>query len=311
MLHNPEVVKTTAAQETLQIPNAFTVDVEDYFQVSAFEHRVSRKHWDSYDSRVEASTQKLLALLSKNSVCGTFFILGWVAERFPDLVKRIHGEGHEIASHGYWHHLIYKQEPEEFREDLIASRDAIVNACGVEVTAYRAPSFSITRRSFWAIDVLIECGFTVDSSIFPIAGHDRYGVPGAKREIHDLATIKGRITEFPPSAWYLGKYNIPVGGGYFRILPWAVSKKAIEKVRSHVGTAMFYIHPWEIDPEQPRVERIGWKSKFRHYTGQRFTYSRLERMFRTAPFASMSQVIEAYSARMPRQEHQFPKVSVA
>ena len=187
-----------------RIPNAFTVDVEDYFQVSAFEHRVSRKNWESYESRVELSTEKLLTLLKKEAVCGTFFILGWVADRFPDLVKRIHGSGHEIASHGYWHKLIYEQDPEDFRQDLIASRDAIANACGVEVTAYRAPSFSITRRSLWAIEVLVENGFSVDSSIFPIAGHDRYGLPGAKREIHELNTAKGKITEFPPSAWYLG-----------------------------------------------------------------------------------------------------------
>ena len=165
------------------IPNAFTVDVEDYFQVSAFEHRVSRKNWEKYESRVELSTEKLLCLLEKASVCGTFFVLGWVADRFPALVKRIHQCGHEVASHGYWHQLIYNQDPEDFREDLCASRDAIANACGVEVTAYRAPSFSITRRSYWAIEVLATNGFTVDSSIFPIAGHDRYGVPGAKKEI--------------------------------------------------------------------------------------------------------------------------------
>ncbi len=183
------------------------------------------------------------------------------------------------------------------------------NACGVEVSAYRAQVSRSRSDLTGRLTCLIECGFTVDSSIFPIAGHDRYGVPGAKREIHDLCTTGGRITEFPPSAWYIGKYNIPIGGGYFRIFPWAVSKKAIEKVRSHVGTAMFYIHPWEIDPEQPRVDGIRLESKFRHYTGQRFTYSRLERMFRTSPFASMSQVIEAHSALTPRTELPFPPVA--
>jgi polysaccharide deacetylase family protein (PEP-CTERM system associated) len=291
------------------IPNAFTVDVEDYFQVSAFEHRVSRKNWDSYESRVATSTEKLLALLTKTSTRGTFFILGWVADRFPALVKRIHDDGHEIASHGYWHKLIYSQQPEEFRQDLIDSRDAIANACGVEVTAYRAPSFSITQRSFWAIDILIECGFTVDSSIFPIVGHDRYGVPGAKREVHDLVADQGTLIEFPPSAWYVGKFNIPVGGGYFRIFPWPVSKKAIEKVRADVGTAMFYIHPWEVDPQQPRVAGIGWKSKLRHYTGQRTTYDRLEKMLTGSRFASMSQVIEASHAISPRVRHTLPMLS--
>lgn len=279
------------------IPNAFTVDVEDYFQVSAFEQRVSRKNWDKYESRVEFSTKKLLALLESESVCGTFFILGWVADRFPDLVRRIHGCGHEIASHGYWHKLIYEQSPEEFRLDVRASRDAIANACDVEVTSYRAPSFSITRRSCWALEILVESGFTVDSSIFPIAGHDRYGVPGAKKEIHELITPKGKLIEFPPSAWHLGKFNIPVGGGYFRILPWSISKKAIKESRRAVGTAMFYIHPWEVDPGQPRIRGTGWKSQFRHYTGQRATYSRLAKMLKASNFTSMSQVIEATSLR--------------
>jgi len=278
------------------IPNAFTVDVEDYFQVSAFEKRVSRKNWDTYESRVELSTNKLLTLLEKASVCGTFFILGWVADRFPDLVKRIHGNGHEIASHGYWHRLIYEQDPEEFSQDIRASRDAIANACGVEVTAYRAPSFSITRRSYWALEILVENGFTVDSSIFPIAGHDRYGVPGAKRDIHELVTSKGNIIEFPPSAWHIGNFNIPIGGGYFRIFPWALSKKAIKESRRAVGTAMFYIHPWEIDPGQPKIHGTGWKSQFRHYTGQRSTFGRLEKMLKVSSFSSMSQVIEAASA---------------
>ncbi len=286
------------------IPNAFTVDVEDYFQVSAFEHRVSRKNWEKYESRVEVSTEKLLRLLEKASVCGTFFILGWVADRFPALAKRIHQCGHEVASHGYWHQLIYNQDPEDFREDICASRDAIANACGVEVTAYRAPSFSITQRSYWAIEVLIENGFTIDSSIFPITGHDRYGVPGAKKEIHDLLTPKGTIIEFPPSAWHRGKFNIPIGGGYFRIFPWAISKKAIKEVRRDVGTAMFYIHPWEVDPDQPRIRGTGWKSQLRHYTGQRSTCKRLERMFKTFSFSSMTQVIEASSALNPRVEHQ-------
>ena len=286
------------------IPNAFTVDVEDYFQVSAFEHRVSRKNWEKYESRVELSTEKLLCLLVKASVCGTFFVLGWVADRFPALVKRIHQCGHEVASHGYWHQLIYNQDPEDFREDLCASRDAIANACGVDVTAYRAPSFSITRRSYWAIEVLVENGFTVDSSIFPIAGHDRYGIPGAKKEIHELRTPKGTIIEFPPSAWHTGKFNIPIGGGYFRIFPWAVSKKAIKEVRKEVGMAMFYIHPWEVDPDQPRIRGTGWKSQLRHYTGQRSSYNRLERMLRTFSFASMSQVIDASSALNARIEQE-------
>ncbi len=278
------------------IPNAFTVDVEDYFQVSAFERRVSRKNWDKYESRVEASISRLLSLLARHHVSGTFFILGWVAERYPSLVERIHQAGHEIASHGYWHHLIYNQSPEDFAIDLSDSRSAIGEACGVDVTAYRAPSFSITSRSLWALDILAEKGFTVDSSIFPIKGHDRYGIPGAKHEIHDIHTEYGTITEFPPSVWQTLKLNIPVGGGYFRIFPYAVSRRALAEVRRQSRPAMFYTHPWEIDPHQPKIAGVGLKSRFRHYTGQHSTYDRLDKMLSESNFSSVSEVIRQLSA---------------
>jgi polysaccharide deacetylase family protein (PEP-CTERM system associated) len=271
------------------IPNAFTVDVEDYYQVSAFERRVSRKHWDDYESRVEQSTNKLLSLLDRHQVTATFFVLGWVAERFPTLVKRIHSTGHEIASHGYWHHLIYSQTPEAFEQDVADSKTAIHNACGVEVTAYRAPSFSIVERSLWALDVLIRLGFKVDSSIFPISGHDRYGIPGAKKEIHEVRRSQGKIQEYPPSAWHMGRANIPIGGGYFRLLPLKLTLKAISMVRKEGRPAMFYIHPWEIDPEQPRIKRAGWKTAVRHYTGLAKCEARLDKLLSIHRFASMKQ----------------------
>lgn len=267
--------------------NAFTVDVEDYYQVSAFESRVSRKDWEKYESRVEPNTNRLLALLDQTAVRGTFFILGWVADRYPDLVKRIHQQGHEIASHGYWHHLIYQQTPEQFAQDVRQSVDAIANASGVRVTAFRAPSFSIVERSLWALDVLIELGFETDSSIFPIAGHDRYGVPGAKREIHTLRRERGEIREFPPSAWHLGRANVPIGGGYFRILPLPLTLKAISMVHREGRPAMFYIHPWEIDPQQPRIPKPGWKTKLRHYTGLAKCEDRLRQLLTKYPFTSM------------------------
>ena len=289
------------------IPNAFTVDVEDYFQVSAFERRVSRKNWEKYESRVEANTSRLLSLLARHHVTGTFFILGWIAERYPGLVQRIHQAGHEIASHGYWHRLIYNQTPEDFAMDLLDSRSAIGEACGVDVTAYRAPSFSITNKSLWALDILAEKGFTVDSSIFPIGGHDRYGISGGKHEIHDIHTEYGTITEFPPSVWQCSKLHIPVGGGYFRIFPYALSRRALAEVRKQARPGMFYTHPWEIDPHQPRIAGVGLKSRFRHYTGQHSTHNRMEQMFRESNFSSMSEVIRQWSLQnmqdLPNEAH--------
>ncbi len=278
---------------TKQLDGAFTVDVEDYFQVSAFEKRVSRANWDKYESRVGANTDHLLRILDKHQVRGTFFILGWIAERFPELVKRIHAAGHELASHGYWHQLVYSLTPEEFARDLVQSKEAIANATGVVVTAYRAPSFSIVERSLWALDVLIEEGFTIDSSIFPIAGHDRYGIPGARRDIHTLVRKSGEIREYPPSAWYWKKLNIPVGGGYFRILPFPLTLAVMRSIRSAGQPFMFYTHPWEFDPDQPRVSQIGKKSHFRHYTGLRRTTPRINTLLKQFTFGSVGDILSS------------------
>ncbi len=277
--------------------NAFTVDVEDYFQVTAFEERVSRKSWSQYDSRVVMNTRRLLRLMDRFSVRGTFFILGWVAERFPGLVREIQSGGHEIASHGYWHHLIYDQTPEEFEKDVRASQEAICDACGVVPTAYRAPSFSIVQGTQWALDILISLGFTVDSSIFPISGHDRYGIPGAKKEIHVIHRSEGSILEYPPSAWHVGKWNVPIGGGYFRILPFQMTRKSIAMVNRAGRPAMFYIHPWELDAQQPPVRQVGWKSNLRHYTGLKRSEVRLEKLLRQFSFTTMSDSIHQWEQR--------------
>lgn len=266
--------------------------MEDYFQVSAFEGRVARKDWGKYDSRVEVNTDKLLSVLAQHHVRATFFVLGWIADRFPALVKRIHGAGHEIGSHGYWHRLIFEQTPEEFDEDIKSSKEAIANACGVTVTAYRAPSFSIVERSLWALDVLIDNGIRVDSSIFPIRGHDRYGIPGAKREVHTISRASGSIMEFPPSAFHSLGLNIPIGGGYFRILPLAISLAAIAAVQRSGRPAMFYIHPWELDSQQPRVAGIGAKSRFRHYCGLQHTEARLHSLLKRFAFDSLQGVLD-------------------
>jgi len=272
------------------IPAALTVDVEDYFHVSAFEHQISREAWSDFPCRVEANTDRLLALFDDKKVSATFFILGWVADRYPELIRRIADQGHEIGCHSYWHRLVYNQSPSEFREDLCRSRDAIENACGVQAKCYRAPSFSITSRSMWAINILIEEGFTVDSSIFPIK-HDRYGVPNAKSTIHIQSTSDGELIEFPPSVWQSRIGKVPVGGGYFRLMPLWLTNKAIHGVRQSGNPGMFYIHPWEIDPRQPRIANVGQKNHFRHYVGQKSTYQKLGKLLDSNRFASISHVL--------------------
>ena len=274
------------------LTHCFTVDVEDYFQVAAFERRVSRKNWDKYECRVEANTRRILNLLAKHEVNATFFALGWVAERYPQLIRTIHQAGHEIGSHGYWHELIYRQTPEEFATDLEDSCSAIGEAINERVTAYRAPCFSITNKSLWALDILADHGFTTDSSIFPIRGHDRYGLQTANPHIHELSTKHGNLIEFPASAYHLRMIDLPIGGGYFRILPFGVSMHAFSRIEQQQRPVMFYTHPWEIDESQPRIPRVGMRSHFRHYTGLRSTYQKLDRMLAVTKFSSMNTVIE-------------------
>ena len=278
------------------ITNCLTVDVEDYFQVSAFADRVSRKDWGKYECRVEANTDRLLAIFYEAEVLGTFFVLGWVADRYPGLVRRIAAAGHEIASHGYWHQLVYDLSPEEFDQDIRDSKDAIHNACGIEVAAYRAPSFSIVPRSCWALGVLAKNGFTVDSSIFPIAGHDRYGDPDAPKAIHTIETDYGPIIEFPPTAGRINlgikRLPLPIGGGYFRLFPLRLTQFAINQVNMQIGPAMFYTHPWEFDPDQPRIAGVSRKSRFRHYVGLSHTTDRLKKLLQSSSFSPVAQVVD-------------------
>jgi len=272
------------------LSNILTVDVEDYFQVSAFEHRIQRDQWAGFPSRVEANTDRLLQIFADCQVSGTFFVLGWVAKHFPGLVRRIADAGHELASHGYWHKLVYSLTPDEFRQDIRDSVAAIGDAAGVTVTAYRAPSFSITNRSMWALDVLVEEGFTIDSSIFPIR-HDRYGVPDARPDIHIRQTAAGPITEIPPSVGMLGPFKVPVGGGYFRLLPYALTDRAVRSIQTLQRPAMLYLHPWEVDPQQPRMQGVGARSRFRHYVGLQHTEQRLTKLLTNHPFTSMEEVV--------------------
>ncbi len=277
------------------IQNALSIDVEDYYQVSAFEKHVPRDQWGSYASRVVGNTQRLLDLLDRHHVQATFFVLGWTARAFPDLVRQIDAAGHELGSHSYWHRLVYDLSPDQFRADLIESRDAIEDATGQRVTVYRAPSFSITHRSVWALDILAEEGFRVDSSVFPIH-HDRYGMPDAEPRIHEVNTSAGAIWEFPPAVLRVGRLNVPVsGGGYFRLYPLALTKSALRRINLRQRRPfVFYVHPWEIDPDQPRVAGPPRRSRFRHYVNLASTYRKLDHLLSQFQFGTVSNVIATH-----------------
>lgn len=270
--------------------NALTIDVEDYFQVSAFERQVDRAEWAAYPSRVVANTHTILDCLAEAGVRGTFFILGWVAERFPELVRDIHQAGHEVGSHGFWHRCVYTQSPREFRFDLRRSRDAIEVVTGERVTAYRAPSFSVTPKSLWALDVLMEEGFTLDSSIYPTY-HDRYGLPGAPLTPFHVRQGRQVLTEAPPTVYRCLGYPVPVGGGgYFRLYPYAFTRHALRAVNRAGRPGIVYLHPWEVDPDQPRVP-AGRVSRFRHYVNLGRTLPRLQRLLRDVPLGTLSEAV--------------------
>ena len=273
------------------IVNAMTVDVEDYFQVSSFDAVVPRDSWDRRESRVSANTERLLDLFDRSAVRATFFILGCVASRFPALVRRIGSLGHEIASHGYGHRLVYDLTPAEFREDVRRAKDVLESIAGMRVVGYRAPSYSVTARSMWALDVLIEEGHRYDASVFPIH-HDRYGVPASPRHPHVLTRAGGSILEAPASTVRCGGVNVPIaGGGYFRWLPYAWTRWGISRLNTREKCpAIFYLHPWEIDPAQPRFA-AGWLSGFRHYRNLDKTEGRLHRLLRDFRFAPLRETL--------------------
>jgi polysaccharide deacetylase family protein (PEP-CTERM system associated) len=284
------------------VVNAMTVDVEDYFQVSAFERVVSRTQWEKLPSRVVANTERLLHLLAEREVRATFFVLGWVAERHPSLVSLISDLGHEVASHGYWHQLVYEQTPRAFREDVRRSKDVLEAVTGQRVEGYRAPSFSIVAKSLWALDILIEEGFRYDASIFPIR-HDRYGIPESPRHPYLLPRSVGAIVEVPGSTARIGPMNLPVaGGGYFRLLPYRWTRWGIARLNERERRpAVFYLHPWEVDPEQPRLPASAL-SRFRHYRNLDRTESRLRRLLTEFRFAPLGRVLADAELDLPAAE---------
>jgi polysaccharide deacetylase family protein (PEP-CTERM system associated) len=283
----------STASETGAAPviNAMTIDVEDYFHVSVFDGILPRRAWDTLESRVCANTNRLLDIFDEHGVRGTFFVLGWVAERFPELVRTIAAQGHEIASHGYGHRLVYDQTRSAFRDDVRKAKNMLEDAGGRRVRGYRAPSYSITPRSLWALDVLLEEGYEYDSSIFPIR-HDRYGIPVSHRQPYVIDRSMGRLIEVPGSTTSIGPINLPVaGGGYFRILPYAWTRWGIARLnRVERRAAVFYLHPWEIDPAQPRL-RAGWLGMFRHYRNLEQTEARLRRLLSEFRFDTMEALV--------------------
>ncbi|HIB68955.1 MULTISPECIES: XrtA system polysaccharide deacetylase [Marinobacter] len=281
------------------IQNALTIDVEDYFQVAALAEAVRYDDWSSMEYRVEANTDRILSLFERADVKATFFTLGWVAERSPELVKRIAAQGHEVASHGYSHQLIYNQTPDVFKEETRRSKAILEDILGAPVTGYRAASYSITNQSRWALDILAEQGFTWDSSIFPVH-HDRYGMPGTPRWPHRLTTDKGyELAEFPLSTFKLPGYTLPIaGGGYFRLFPYWFSRYGLGSINREGRPFVFYLHPWEVDPGQPRLD-VKWFSRFRHYNNLDVCEQRLARLLSDFRFTTMSQVLESEGVLEP------------
>lgn len=267
---------TRAAAPATPIVNALSIDVEDYFQVSAFAPHVRRGDWDSMECRVERNIDRILGLLSDAGAKATFFTLGWVAERYPELVRRIADNGHELASHGFGHRRATEQSPDEFRADIALAKAILEDIGGREVRGYRAPSFSIGRSNPWAFDAIVEAGYRYSSSIYPIH-HDHYGVPDAPRFAHE---VRPGLLEAPAATVRLFSVNWPAGGGgYFRLLPYVVSRWSLRRINARDGKpAMFYFHPWELDPDQPRIAGPGFKTRFRHYVNLHRMVPRIARL---------------------------------
>lgn len=278
-----------AGRPVTTIVNGLTVDVEDYFQVSAFEGMVDRSAWGDFERRVVANTGRLLSVFSDAGIRATFFILGWIGEREPALLRDIVAHGHEIACHGYWHRLVYSQTPAEFREDVRRAKATLEGITGRQVLGYRAPSFSITRECMWAFEVLAQEGFAYDASVFPIR-HDRYGIPDAERHPHRVDGLG--LLEIPASTVRIVGLNLPIaGGGYFRLLPYWWTRWGVRHVNEAEGRPIiFYLHPWEIDPAQPRLQG-NTLSRFRHYRNLARTEPRLVRLLSDFRFGPLDELV--------------------
>ena len=275
-------------RDTFSITNALTIDVEDYFQVSAFAPHIERSDWDSRECRVERNVDRILALLEEADTKATFFTLGWIAERYPVLVRRIVEGGHELASHGYGHERVSDLSEAAFFNDIHSAKALLEDIGGVRVQGYRAPSFSIGAGNLWALDTLQRAGYRYSSSIYPIK-HDHYGMPDAPRFAHQ---IRDGLIEVPPTTLRMLNRNLPSsGGGYFRLFPYALSRWMLRQVncQDH-APAVFYFHPWEIDGGQPRIQGIGLKTRFRHYVNINRMEPRLGRLLRDFRWGRMDHI---------------------
>ena len=276
------------------ITNALTIDVEDYFQVSAFAPYIRRDEWDTRECRVERNVGRILELLAERNVKATFFTLGWVAERYPQMVRNIVAGGHELASHGYGHERVSDLDEATFSTDVTRAKAILEDLGGKPVLGYRAPSFSIGARNLWAFDVLARAGYRYSSSIYPIK-HDHYGMPDSPRFAYRVGSVGTGLLEVPVTTLRVMNRNLPSsGGGYFRLLPYELSKWMIGKVnRDDRESAIFYFHPWEIDPGQPRVAGIDGKTRFRHYVNISRMEARLQRLLADFRWGRMDDIFLA------------------
>ncbi|MDW3095268.1 MAG: DUF3473 domain-containing protein [Gammaproteobacteria bacterium] len=269
--------------------NAMTIDVEDYFQVSAFSDNISVQDWPNHRCRVENNMDRILQLFSDNDVKATFFTLGWIAEKYPQVVKNIVSNGHELASHGRNHRRVFDQTPEQFTSDILYTKNLLEDIGGVEIKGYRAASFSIDNRNLWAYDCLSHAGYQYSSSIYPVE-HDHYGMPDAPR-FSFFANDAGLVEVPISTVQWMNRLWPSGGGGYFRFFPYAISKRLIRNVnQKERRSAIFYLHPWEIDPDQPKQDNLSMKTKFRHYINLKHTYNRLEKLSQDFRWDRMDQV---------------------
>lgn len=287
-----------------KVEHCLSFDIEEHFQVAAFDSPARRRQWNSLESRVQRNTEKILEHLDAHQVRATMFVLGWVGERYPSLVRQMAEAGHEIGSHGYSHELVNVQTPEQFREDVKRAKAILEDAVGQPVIGYRAPTFSITQETTWALSVLVEEGYAYDSSIFPVR-HDQYGMPGANPSPHLLSTDSGSLWEVPPSTCKIAGVRLPVaGGGYFRLFPYWLLIRLLRKIESEGETLVMYLHPWEFDYEQPRMAGPAL-SRFRHYLNLHKTEGRFTRLLQDFRFGPIREAISAigqlYQQGVPRQ----------
>lgn len=268
--------------------NALTIDVEDYFQVSAFKKYIDRKNWDTFECRVESNIDKILQLLSNNNAKATFFTLGWIAKRYPEMVRKIISEGHEMASHGFNHDRVSDLSAEAFFQDVSRTKKLLEDIGGQAVLGYRAPSFSIGKNNLWALEILEKTGHLYSSSIYPVK-HDHYGTPDAPRFTYKVGKT---LVEIPPTTLRLLDRNIPAsGGGYFRLYPYFLSKWMIERINNHdKKPAVFYFHPWEIDTNQPKISGLNSVTKFRHYININTTEKKIEILLKNFKWERMSKI---------------------